>query len=220
MPKVPEGYGEKMRGLILDAALEICRTKPVYEVTMRDIIRQTRLSVGTVYRYFEDIDDIFIGLTNRNQDEYQLWAHCEPLFADDHSVQQVILGIFHYLGEYLAESIPAEGKFAFEMNIKFLSDPELYEKKKNGITEVTDFEKLMHHAMRYLAGKVEAGLLKPIMPLEHIFAFAVTSLDGMVRDLTLARCYSLPGDDAGVTLDELSLTGALARSLLYLLGEA
>ncbi|MNI76912.1 hypothetical protein D3C73_1331710 [compost metagenome] len=74
--------------------------------------------------------------------------------------------------------------------------------------------------MRYLAGKVEAGLLKPVMPLEHIFAFAVTSLDGIVRDLTLARCYSLPGDDAGVTLDELSLTGALARSLLYLLGEA
>ncbi|RCX22974.1 TetR family transcriptional regulator [Fontibacillus phaseoli] len=219
MPKVPKGYEEKMRNMILDAAQEVCKTKPAYEVTMRDIIRQTKLSVGSVYRYFEDIDDILIGLTNRNQDQYQLWANCEPLFSEDKSVREVILKVFHYLGEYLIESIPTEGKFTFEMNTKFLANPELFNKKKSKIAEVTDFEKLMQYAMAYLAGKVEDGTLNPIMPLPDIFSFAVASMDGIVRDLVLFKCYSLPGEDPGVSLDEISLTNALARSLLFLLGE-
>ncbi|GIO44123.1 TetR/AcrR family transcriptional regulator [Paenibacillus apis] len=219
MPKVPKDYEEKMRNSILDAALEVCKTKPAYEVTMRDIIRQTKLSIGSVYRYFRDIDDVFISLTNRKQSEYRLWEKCEPLFAKDISVRDVVLSIFHVLGQHLIDSIPAEGKFTFEMNTKFLTNPKLYEEKKGSITEVTEFEKLMQNTMLYLQEKVEQGILKPIMPLEDIFSFAVVSYDGMVRDLVLVKCYALPGDEKGIPLNEMALTSALAHSLLYLLGE-
>ncbi|GIN62217.1 hypothetical protein J27TS8_22100 [Robertmurraya siralis] len=219
MPKVPKDYEDKMRNVILDAALEVCKTKPAYEVTMRDIIRQTNLSIGSVYRYFRDIDDIFISLSNRNQSEYRLWEKCEPLFAEDLSVRDVLLSIFHVLGQHLIDSIPAEGKFTYEMNTKFLTNPKLYEEKKGNITEVTEFDKLMQVTMHYLQEKVEKGVLQPIMPLEDIFSFAVVSYDGMVRDLVLAKCYALPDDGAKISLNEMALTSALAHSLLYLLGE-
>ncbi|MFP4979328.1 TetR/AcrR family transcriptional regulator [Paenibacillus sp. CN-4] len=220
MPKVPEGHDKKMRNLILDAALEVCKTKPAYEVTMRDIIRQAGISIGSVYRYFEDIDDIFIQLTNRNQDRYQLWARCEPLFTGNRTVREVVTEIFRILGEYLIESIPEEGKFTYEMNTRFLSNPQLYEKKKSSIAEVTEFEKLMEQTMQYLAEKVAHGVLQPNMPLEHIFSFAIVAVDGMVRDLVVTKCYSLPGsDEVGIPLDEIALTSALAESLLHLLGE-
>lgn len=219
MPKVPKDHEEKMRNSILDAALEASKTKPAYEVTMRDIIRQTNLSIGSVYRYFRDIDDVFIQLNNRYQSQYRLWEKCEPLFAEDESVRKVVLGIFTVLGQHLIDSTLAEGKFAFEMSTKLLTNPKLYEEKRDTITEITEFEKLMQKTMLYLVEKVEQGILKPIMPLEDIFSFAIMSYDGMVRDLVLAKCYALPGTDSIPSLNEMALTSALAHSLLYLLGE-
>lgn len=218
MPKVPKGYEEKMRDFILDAAFEVCKTKPAYQVTMRDVIRQTKLSIGSVYRYFDDIDDIFIGLTNRNQDRYQLWSRCEPLFAEGKSVREVITKLFEVLGQYFIQSIPEEGKFTYEMNTRFLSNPKLYEEKKNAITEVSEFERIMEHTMRYLVEQTVQGVLKPIIPLEQVFSFAIASMDGIVRDLVLTRCYDLPGEGSGVPMDEMALTYALSQSLLYLLG--
>lgn len=219
MPKVPEGYEEKMRDFILDAAREVCKTKPAYEVTMRDIIRQSKLSIGKVYRYFEDIDDILISLTNRSQNHFQLWERCEPIFSEDKSVRQVITEVFEVLGDYLIQSVPVEGKFSFEMNTRFLYNPQLYDAKKGSITEVTEFEALMQHTMGYLMQKTASGELSPIMPLEDIFSFAVVSMDGMVRDLIIAKCYRLSEDGIGIPLNEMALTSALAQSLLYLLGE-
>ncbi|MBT2289229.1 hypothetical protein J7E73_08800 [Paenibacillus albidus] len=111
---------------------------------MRDIIRHTKLSIGSVYRYFTDIDDILIHLSNRNQDQFKLWEKCEPLFTADQSVSEVILSIFHHLGVYYAETIPTDGKIGFEINTKFLTDPAGYEKRRQQFTEVQDFQKLMH----------------------------------------------------------------------------
>ena len=65
MPKVSEEYLQDKRNEILDAAFEVCKRKPAYEVTMSDIVSETGLSQGGVYKYFNNIYSVYAALTDR-----------------------------------------------------------------------------------------------------------------------------------------------------------
>lgn len=218
MPKVPEGYEQRKRESILDAAEVLCESKPAYEITMRDVIRQTKLSPGSVYRHFSDIDDVLISLMNRIDGKFKMWEQIEPVFSSDESVPQVLFAVFAQLGAYLRDSLAGGGKISFELNTKMVTDLEFFQKVQERSTEVNDYALLMQRSMEYLAQKVGDATLKPLIPLEDIFSFAVVSMDGIVRDLILTRCYKLPAEAPGLSLDEMKLTHTLARSLLLMLG--
>ena len=51
MPKVNEAYISEKKQVILDATFRICMRKPVYQVTMKDVIKETGMSQGGIYRY-------------------------------------------------------------------------------------------------------------------------------------------------------------------------
>lgn len=63
MPKVNEAYISEKKQVILDATFRICMRKPVYQVTMKDVIKETgNMSQGGIYRYYANFYDIFICL--------------------------------------------------------------------------------------------------------------------------------------------------------------
>lgn len=57
---------EKERGLrrefILEAALKLFSERDFLSVTVREIAREAGVSPGTIYRYYENIDDLFLDL--------------------------------------------------------------------------------------------------------------------------------------------------------------
>ena len=55
MPKVKNEYLENKRNEILDAAFAVCKRKPAYDITMTDIVSETGMSQGGVYKYFNNI---------------------------------------------------------------------------------------------------------------------------------------------------------------------
>ena len=59
MPKVTEEYIENKKKRIIEAAYALCLRKTVSTVTMQDIINETGLSQGGIYRFYHDIDEIF-----------------------------------------------------------------------------------------------------------------------------------------------------------------
>ena len=59
MPKVTEEYINNKKNLIIRAAYDLCIRKTVSTVTMQDIINETGLSQGGIYRFYKDIDEIF-----------------------------------------------------------------------------------------------------------------------------------------------------------------
>ena len=71
MPKVNEEYFEEKRNQILDAAFAVCNRKPAYDVTMSDIVAETGLSQGGVYKYFGNMEnyqkEIGSKITRRNE---------------------------------------------------------------------------------------------------------------------------------------------------------
>lgn len=60
MPKVTQEYIDQKKKLIVEAAAKLCDKKTVCSVTMQDIIDETGLSQGGIYRFYQNIDDILI----------------------------------------------------------------------------------------------------------------------------------------------------------------
>lgn len=58
MPKVDESYYEERKHYIIDCAYRVLRKKSLEEMNMRDVIRETGFSQGTIYNYYKSIDEI------------------------------------------------------------------------------------------------------------------------------------------------------------------
>ncbi len=50
------------RNLILEAARELFATKDFRQVTVREIARQAGVSVGTIYNYYQNLDQLFLDI--------------------------------------------------------------------------------------------------------------------------------------------------------------
>jgi AcrR family transcriptional regulator len=58
MPRVAESYLESRRRQITDAAIRCFAREGFHRTTMQDIVRETGLSAGAIYRYFRSKEDI------------------------------------------------------------------------------------------------------------------------------------------------------------------
>ena len=66
LPKVKGEYLENKRNQILDAAFAVCKRKPAYDLTMTDIVSETGMSQGGVYKYFNNIDLVLAALIDKS----------------------------------------------------------------------------------------------------------------------------------------------------------
>lgn len=86
MPKVSEAHRHNRRRQILDAAIECFARRGFQRTSMEDIIRESNLSVGAIYSYFQSKDQIIESLADERHDrEKQLiqqalahknWTEC------------------------------------------------------------------------------------------------------------------------------------------------
>lgn len=66
MPKVDIEYEERKRNDILNAALLCFARKGYYETRMDDIVAESGLSKGSIYRYFKSKEELFLSLQDRH----------------------------------------------------------------------------------------------------------------------------------------------------------
>lgn len=60
MPKVSQEYIDQKKNLIVECAARVCDKKAVCSITMQDVIDESGLSQGGIYRFYQNIDDILI----------------------------------------------------------------------------------------------------------------------------------------------------------------
>ena len=72
MPKVSEEYFENKKKLITEATYNVCLRKPVGMVTMTDVIEETGLSQGGIYRFYKNLDEILSDMITRMRVDYNL----------------------------------------------------------------------------------------------------------------------------------------------------
>ena len=70
MPKVTPEYYEKKKAMIVEAAYQVCLRKPVEAVTITDVIAETGMSMGAIYRYYEGLDEILADMVKKLRKDY------------------------------------------------------------------------------------------------------------------------------------------------------
>jgi TetR/AcrR family transcriptional regulator, transcriptional repressor of aconitase len=64
MPKVSQSYRDARRSQILEAAIVCFSREGFHRTTMQDIVKQSRLSPGAIYNYFESKEEIIEAIAN------------------------------------------------------------------------------------------------------------------------------------------------------------
>ncbi len=71
MPRAAKEQALRRTDEILDACAELYATSSFHDVTIKDIAAATSFSRPSIYNYFHTIEEIFLGLLQR---EYERWA--------------------------------------------------------------------------------------------------------------------------------------------------
>src|SRR4051812_10376034 len=65
---------KKRREHILESALQVIAKKGVGSVDIKDIARESKISVGSVYTYFKSKDEILKEVVKKGQEEYGMFT--------------------------------------------------------------------------------------------------------------------------------------------------
>lgn len=216
MPKVNEEYFENKKNAILDAVENICRTKPLYKLTMKDIIEETKLSPGAIYASFSDIDQVIIELINRMSIAVNFMDETAQILQNPNTPEEKIKEICDYFIHLIRSTVTAYGKIFHELNT-VITDGIRKEKIEAGMHEAQMYNYVLHALIDTIDENIANGYFKPRTSKESIYVLLFSFLDGFLRDLIYANCYQFD-IPYGVTFEEKDLPEALTASIIFLLG--
>ncbi|MHB8062765.1 MAG: TetR/AcrR family transcriptional regulator [Ruminiclostridium sp.] len=217
MPKVSTEYVNKKKDDILEAALSVFKTKPLYEITMKDIIKASGVSQGGIYLYYSDINDILISLINKSNANSDYEQSVDSIIEGSTSPKDVIERLFAFLGEYIEQNTGTVGKIQFELGVLFTNHPERQEKILPKITEQQSGQYLMEQLIRKIYEGISSDYFIPALPAENIIIFIMASIDGICRNVVLQECYGL-SQGGQLRFNAISLMKTLSKSVLLMLG--
>ncbi len=218
MPKVNEEYLLEKRKEILRAAFEVCKRKPAYEVTMSDIVAETGMSQGGVYKYFNNIYSVYAALIDNANLAGNPIGRIDEIMNSEKSPEIKLQELFTVSEDYFSEMLISYNKILYELGTFCQQNPEYDRQIHEQTTATPVFPYLAHSVAELIITQVQTGYFKPLVPSEDILTFVVSSFDGIIRDVTLNKCYNLQTDDATV-FDEKKLINCLYLSTLKLLGK-
>ncbi|SCW26654.1 transcriptional regulator, TetR family [Ruminococcaceae bacterium YRB3002] len=217
LPKVNDDYLQGKRDEIINAAFEVCRRKPAYDVTMSDIVAETGMSQGGVYKYYNNICSVYAALIDRANLKGDQIKRINGIMASSDAPETKLLELFKVAEQFFTDMLISYNKILFELGTYFIQNPETGT-IVNGQTKATPvFPYLAHSVSELIVTEAGTGYFKPVVPVEDILSFIISSFDGIIRDVTLNKCYEQTSEDVSV-FDEKKMIRCLYLSTLTLLG--
>lgn len=186
MPRVNKEYLIEKKNCILDCAMEIMQEKPLYQITMRDIIKKMGVSQGAIYRYYSGLEEIFMELMNRETAKITILEEMNHIVEKDCNEAEKLKLMFIELGRYIIEVEESiGGKFYFEFLVHFAFD------KKNQLEVLSNLnykQNLMAAQgimIQYIYQMVQEGKFQPIYPMDSIVSYVSVTIDGISNDYAL-----------------------------------
>ena len=186
MPKVKDEYLADKINFILACTEEILKEKPLYLITMRDIIKKANFSQGVIYRYYANIDEIYVDFINKHTDYNTLEQRIDALLSSNQSERIILEGCFIAMGEYIQELMKSiVGKTFFELTVLYSCDLE----KRTSIFPKLKFKKSLAYAQNkiteYVMSNVKKGIFQPQIPVGSIILFVSAFIDGIAQSIVL-----------------------------------
>jgi AcrR family transcriptional regulator len=182
MPKVNEQYFEQKKQEILEAAFRVIQKKPMYQITMMDIISESGLSKGGIYRYYANVDDVLIALLNQDSENSEFPVRLEEIANSGRVPEKVIKEFFNLYKELTFDGVMGTGKIAYGLDNMYVYEPERYEVFAENFVYFKLSWDFLGAYRNYIQQKVEGGYFKPTMELEEIFNFVKIAMYGAIND--------------------------------------
>ncbi|UCF38291.1 MAG: TetR/AcrR family transcriptional regulator [Acidobacteriota bacterium] len=147
MPKVTEEHVEARKAQILQAAFRCLVSKGYSKLTIRDIAREAGLSLGTIYLYFENKEEILqvlAGATRQRADE-----QIEDAFPEGSPLEMIGSVFEMVLTRYRDSDSEPLMKLDLQLWAEALHHPELQELFGDGLNDrIEKFSVLIVQAQR------------------------------------------------------------------------
>lgn len=216
MPKVNDDYFDMKKKSIIKAAIDVCSRKPIYQITMRDVITEAGLSKGGIYLYFSDVDDILVEVINSCNSRSDYRKDIDLIISESASNVEALQNLLMFIGKYMQEAPSIIGKIQFELTVLYSNSPDRATKILAKIAEQQSGQYFNQQLIYLVNQGITSGVFHPILPLNDIFTFIKASMDGIVQNQVFYRCYNIP--HTGENYDTVSLMKILAEAFLKLLG--
>lgn len=196
MPKVSEAYMLEKKKFIIGKLREIAKSKPIFAITMQELITCTGMSQGAIYRYFKDIDQVigalYWELSNQQKD---VEAEFRQIFEDcakDEIPEQIIYDAIIVMADFYTRqgSVFNEvNKMIWELNILYLYNKQRV-KKIVGNTEQNNITVIVKdYLLQYLQSQINNGYFHPVMDIGKGAALIYDCYDGIVRNYYMLNYY-------------------------------
>lgn len=190
MPKVSEEYKQEKRNRIVRKTWEIFEEKPLYEITMLDVVKKAGLSKGGIYLYFSDIDQLLVEMINMIVSSYEELSFSVDMQTED--VGSALVDIFHQLGDYM-EACPAIiGKVRLELSIYMTNYPQKMETMLPKIKIQQTGAQFMALVSQLIQKGMEQGIFKEDLRLDVILMNMMLYVEGMSDYVTRMKVYDGP----------------------------
>jgi len=214
MPKVSQAYIAQKKEKILDAAVQVFSSKPLYEMTMLDVIHQAGLSRGGIYKYYDNIDEVLVAMINRMTAENRFIDQIEETLANSSSSKAAIEKLLSLLGRYIQTHVNSLGKVQFELTVLVSNHPEKVESILSKLTEQESGQYLMATLFEQIQSGIVSKTFQPRYPVEDISNFIILQIDGFMHSAVMAHCYGA----IETAPDEDKTMSMLTEMIFYMLG--
>ncbi len=221
MPKVTEEYIQNKKNKIIDTAYALCLKKTVSTVTMQDIINETGLSQGGIYRFYKDIDEIFSDMILHLRKKEDMKEKTDEILskADELPAREITDLLFDMLADFMKRELMGISKIDFELSVLAMNDPERVDKILKNIPGAGNMEYLTMRTMEYFTKQVSLGRIRPRVRVEELLSYIASAYTGIQTECIVNNCYRHEGNPlADLFQPEIQLK-TLAKTVNYLIGE-
>lgn len=221
MPKVSEEYIINKKKRIIDAAYALCLKKTVSTVTMQDIIDETGLSQGGIYRFYKDIDAIFSDMIKTLRERESIKEKIDEILAQKDTLPAVEITnrLFDMLAAFMTKELMGIEKIDFELSVLAMNAPERVDKIMKSIPGVGNMEYLTMRTMEYFTGQMQCGRIHPRVSAEELFSFISSAYSGIQMTCIVNNCYQCEGNPLTPLYQPEVQLKMLAKTVNYLIGE-
>jgi len=217
MPKVTPEYIEQKKQMIVDAAYNVCLKKPVDTVTISDVIAETGMSMGAIYRYYNGLDEILADMVKKVRMDYGAYERIKSLMNEaDGSFEENVYRIYDVMADVMEEHLMDIQKINFDFGVMAINNPE---RMKRIMSEVKGQGNLERIGADFLPKMVEGarkqGYQMKCSP-EEMLLYMSSSTTGIEKLCILSSCYGtgIPGTE----VKPRQLFRTLAKSVILLFG--
>lgn len=217
MPKVKEEYFENKKNYIIDSAYNVCLRKPVSMVTMMDIIEETALSQGGIYRFYKNLDEILSDMITKMRIDYNFVDSMEEITKNSKlTFEETTYKICEVLGDVMEKHLLDIQKINFDLTVLAINEPARAARIIEGTSGRGNFEYLGSVLMPMLVKASMKNNLHPKDDPEKILKYISATYAGIETNCILSACYK--NELVNVKCNPKEMFGLLAKTIIFLFG--